>query len=475
MEIKELTVKDGINNYYRKYAFYVLESRGIPNFYDSLTPSQRLALLHAPEKMTGTMGLIGAIFQTGLYHHGDSSLGKVISKLARPFGCSERLLIGDGFLGSPVKPIAASPRYTKVKVSPFVTEAIKKYYPLNRKNIEGSMDWLHVDLPIGLCTHVVGIAVGYSSNILPRKMSDAREYLDGKNKALKPFFEGFGGTVKKHPTMRKTWIIEGQFEADDKAMTIHVGDLPPLLRFDNFFKKVVQKMEDLADEGKLENNSKELVNLDIKWKNRDTWQELRDYVENLPKLGAIENLIFVKDGAIVEYSDFADYLDEFRIHRERVFYKKMVWDAEMTSDELEFLRAKIEFLKYMMASKRKADEVKVWLKPYKPKTRQRLDSIRLIALTPEEIKSTEELVKLTVKQLETEKVNAKTQLDKCTKMEKDFIGKSKINVGARSLFPDELPTSIDGIDIFNAEAELKHEDTDYENRTDSEGEGEEAE
>ena len=51
MDIKELTIKEGINSYYRKYAFYVLESRGIPNFYDSLTPVQRLVLLNAPEKM----------------------------------------------------------------------------------------------------------------------------------------------------------------------------------------------------------------------------------------------------------------------------------------------------------------------------------------------------------------------------------------------------------------------------------------
>ncbi len=222
MDIKELTIKEGINSYYRKYAFYVLESRGIPNFYDSLTPVQRLVLLNAPEKMTGTLGLVGAVFQSGLYHHGDMGLTKAIHKLARPFCCSERLLIGDGFLGSPVKPEPSSPRYTKVKISPFVTEAIKQYYPLNKKNTEGGIDWLHVDLPIGMCTHIVGIAVGYSSNMLPRKMSDIKEYLDGKNKLLKPYFADFGGTVKKHPTMKKTWIISGQCDFDDKNMIIHL-------------------------------------------------------------------------------------------------------------------------------------------------------------------------------------------------------------------------------------------------------------
>lgn len=468
MEIKDLSIKDGINSYYRKYAFYVLESRGIPNFYDSLTPVQRLVLLNAPEKLTGTLGLVGAVFQTGLYHHGDMGLTKAIHKLARPFGCSERLLIGDGFLGSPVKPEPSSPRYTKVKVSSFVTEAIKQYYPLNRRNTEGGLDWLHVDLPIGMCTHIVGIAVGYSSNILPRKMSDVREYLDGKNKLLKPFFADFAGVVKKHPTMKKTWIISGQCEIDDKSMTIRIGDLPPLLRFDNFLKKLYAKMDELGDDGKLDNDSSKRVNLTLKWRNRGTWDELKSAVDNLTTIGAIESLIFVKDGAIVEYEDFADYLDEFRVHRERVFYKKMLFDSEVTSDELDFLRAKVDFLRYMMEKKRKLEEVKTWLRPFKPKTRARLDNIRLTSLTTEEIKTTEDLIKETVKQLEAEKKLAKTQLEKCAKLEKDFVGKSKVNVGARSLFSDELPTSIDGINIYQVGKDETDETEDDETNDETE-------
>jgi DNA gyrase/topoisomerase IV subunit A len=466
MTIKDLTIKDGINSYYRKYAFYVLESRGIPNFYDSLTPVQRLVLLNAPEKLTGTLGLVGAVFQTGLYHHGDMGLTKAIHKLARPFGCSERLLIGDGFLGSPVKPEPSSPRYTKVRVSPFVTESIKQYYPLNAKNTEGGIDWLHVDLPIGLCTHIVGIAVGYSSNILPRKMSDVREYLDGKNKVLKPHFADFNGTVKKHPTMKKTWIIQGEFEVDDRSMTIKIGDLPPLMRFDNFLKKLYSKMEELGDDGKVDNDSSKRVNLTIRWKNKDTWEELKETVSNMTAIGAIESLIFVKDGSIVEYEDFADYLDEFRIHRERVFYKKMLYDADMTSDELDFLRAKVLFLGYMMEKKRKADEVKAWLKPYKTKTRARLENIKLTALTAEEVKATNELIKETEKTLAAEKAAAKKQHEKCAKMEKEFVGKGKVNVGARKLFADELPVSIDGIEVYSAEAENEDE---HDERGDSEG------
>jgi hypothetical protein len=33
-----ITISDQINVDYRKYALYVIQSRGIPNFYDALTP-----------------------------------------------------------------------------------------------------------------------------------------------------------------------------------------------------------------------------------------------------------------------------------------------------------------------------------------------------------------------------------------------------------------------------------------------------
>ena len=85
---KYLNITDQINTQYRTYALYVLQSRGIPNFYDALTPVQRLILENSPNKFNKTIGLGGEVIKTGLYHHGDSSLAGAISKLARPFGCA---------------------------------------------------------------------------------------------------------------------------------------------------------------------------------------------------------------------------------------------------------------------------------------------------------------------------------------------------------------------------------------------------
>lgn len=77
-----LSISEQINNQYRTYALYVLQSRGIPNFYDGLTPVQRLILENSPSKFNKTVGLVGEVIKTGLYHHGDCLDGETIINLA---------------------------------------------------------------------------------------------------------------------------------------------------------------------------------------------------------------------------------------------------------------------------------------------------------------------------------------------------------------------------------------------------------
>ena len=150
MELKKsISISEQIDTDYRKYAIYVIQSRGIPNFYDCLTPVQRLVLQNSPTNFKKTVGVIGEVFSTGLYHHGDSSMAQAISKLARPFACSEQILLGDGFFGSPVNPAPSAPRYTQVKISGKYKDIIEKYKDLNVPNEEGGYDWIHVDYPIG--------------------------------------------------------------------------------------------------------------------------------------------------------------------------------------------------------------------------------------------------------------------------------------------------------------------------------------
>jgi hypothetical protein len=77
-----LGISEQINTQYRSYAIYVLQGRGIPNFYDGLTPVQRLILENSPIKFNKTIGVVGEVIKTGLYHHGDCLDGDTIINLA---------------------------------------------------------------------------------------------------------------------------------------------------------------------------------------------------------------------------------------------------------------------------------------------------------------------------------------------------------------------------------------------------------
>ena len=453
MEIKATSIKEHIDTDFRTYSMYVIQSRGIPNFYDSLTPVQRLILQHAPDKFQTTVALVGQVMATGLYHHGDMSLTKAINKLARPFGCSRRMLVGDGFFGSPVNPKPASSRYTKVKNDTKTKELITRYSPLNKENSEGGYDWLHVDLPIALCTHTVGIAVGYASNILPRKMEDVEEYLSGKNKKLMPYFDGFGGKIVRYPGRPNGWIIEGEFSYDDAKMTIQIGDLPPLLKYTSFVNKLNKKLDLYGSTYGMINNSKKTVDIVIKWKNRDNWEEVKEAVEKITKVAVMENLVFVKNGNVVEYDTIHDYLDEFKIYRERVIHMKMMYDLKVSNFELNFLRAKREFLLFMMEKKRTAAEIKKFISKYNPNIRRRLDSIKLTALSPETVKTVEKQIKEMLDQIANQEHKSKKQLEYCKSIEKDFKGKGKVSMdsGVTALFEVEN-YHVDGIEVFDEES-----------------------
>jgi DNA gyrase/topoisomerase IV subunit A len=447
-----LSISEQINNQYRTYALYVLQSRGIPNFYDALTPVQRLILENSPSKFNKTVGLVGEVIKTGLYHHGDSSLAGAISKLARPFGCSYGILDGDGFFGTPVNPNPSAPRYTSVKVNSKVKDFIFKNYDLNAKNEEGGHDWLHVEVPIGLLTHVVGIAVGYRSNILPRKLEDIIEYLGGQQKLLKPYFKDFSGKITKFKNEENTWLIESGFEVDERKKIIHIFDLPPVMRYDSFINKLDSKLENLGIEYRIENRSQVKCDLIVSLRGTDN-NRFKEIVESIAKLCKIivkEDVIFIKDGGVMEFGSVKEYLDHFKGHLEYVKLKRLTRDLDNYSRELEFLEAKLKFLNFMVAKKRNNKEILDFLAQFTNWISSRLQKIEIIRLSSDHIKQTElDIKEVKEKILKTKKeVKDQEKIHKDVMKKIDALGKIKGFKPTNNLFE---PSQMDGIEIYQVE------------------------
>lgn len=443
-----ISITEQINQKYREYALYVLQSRGIPNFYDSLTPVQRIVLQNSPSQFNKTIGLVGEVIRTGLYHHGDSSLAGAISKLARPFGCSYQLLEGDGFFGSPVNPTPSAARYTSVKINSTVKNIVQVHSDLNEKNEEGGIDYLNLEIPIGLLTHIVGIAVGYRSNILPRKMEDIVEYLEGKNKVLKPYFRDFSGKIFKFDGSENTWLIESGYEVNPTKRSIRIFDLPPVMRYDSFMDKLYHKLDTLGFDYRINNESQSKCDLTIVF-SKITPKEIESVSEVIKRMTQIvvkEDVVFVKDGAVAEFDSVKEYLDAFKIHLENVKLKRMLKDEEDLKDDLAFLEAKLKFLIFMSQKKRTNQEIEVFLGQFSSKISHRLSVIQIVKLSEDHIEETKkeiERIKAKIKETQALIKSQKKVVAELAK-KKSAPKSSKLMVSSAS----QSPSEINGIEVF---------------------------
>lgn len=392
----------------------------------------------------------------------NSSLSGAIAKLARPFGCSHQILEGDGFFGSPVNPAPSAARYTSVRINPLIKSLVNRHMDLNEKNEEGGIDHLNIEVPIGLLTHAIGIAVGYRSNILPRKMEDIIEYLDGKNKVMKPYFKDFSGKIFKFGEGEKTWLIESGYEVDLQKKIIRIFDLPPVMRYDSFIDKLNQKLDFLGYNYKMKNGSQSKCDLTISF-NQVTNTEMGEISKTIKKITQIvirEDIVFVRNGAVSEFFSIKEYLDSFKFHLEEVRLNRILKDEEDFKNELSFLEAKLKFLIFMSQKKRISKEIENFLAQFTQKISLRLSLIQIVKLSDDHIKETQTEITRAKENIKKTQTLAKLQKKKISDLQK-----VKIKPKSKSLIPitiENIPLQIDGIEVFNIEdnddQEVEHSD-----------------
>ena len=392
----------------------------------------------------------------------NSSLVGAINKLARPFGNSTPILQGDGFFGSPVDSTAAAARYTSVRIEPKVAEMIRKNSFLNKKNDADAWDPLWLDLPIGLTTMIVGIAVGYKTTVLPRKLEDIQKYIDGKIKEVKPYFTGFAGKVTRYKNLNKSWLIEGKVEINDREHTLHITDLPPMMKYSSFLRKLSGIIENYPN-ASVTNNSSTTVDILIKHRGTtDVWNELRDTIEKSTKMLVTETPVFVKNGLVINYERIEDYINDYKYRIAELRLRRIEYFLNKNNEELLFQKYKKEYLSFMLKSKqlRPADEIDSFLTNLTDNTNvlRRLNAILLKSLSEEEYQFTlQNIKKLELEILEQEKeyTAAKTELET---MEDTSLRRATQNkkTSTKNLMEEE-PSEIDGILLYNNDIESEDE------------------
>jgi len=317
----------------REYSIYVCQSRGIPSICDGLKDAQRKALfvIKPMTEKIKTVSLAGSMISSNTYLHGDASAAETLSLMGATYCNNVPLLHGIGAFGTKVGPTDwGAARYTYLKKYN-VTEAL--IYPdfdiiPMKENYDGSVmeptNFLPL-IPIVLLNGISGIAVGWSTQILPRNLDDiiAATLAAIDNKKIPTLIPTFDYLDCKTANIGvNKWEFTGKVRIDGN--TVWVEELPPTLNLEEFKASLNQMEEDEKIQTYIDRSTKE-IKIEIKFK-RGTingWTE--EIAINFLKLRSktTERIVVLDwDGnSIKQYESAEDVVKEFVAWR-LGFYKK---------------------------------------------------------------------------------------------------------------------------------------------------------
>jgi DNA topoisomerase-2 len=375
--MQEKTITEFLDQDYREFANYVVESRAIPSVIDGFKPTQRkiihisnTAFKTGTEKAMKIFQLSGRIAADAFYHHGSKSLEDAIITMAQRFKNNAPLLIEDGQFGSLRSPEPGAARYIGTKLSPNFRLLYKDFDLLEYKEEEGykiEPKYFLPIIPTVLLNGSSGIAVGFATNILnrdPIELIDAvvKVLGDKKIKTIKPHLNNYKGEFVQDKEIPKRWIIRGVYEKQN-TNTVRVTELPPSVTYE----KYENHLDDLIEKNIIvsyEDNSRDNVDYTIKF----TREALSDMDETkLKKILKLEESETENFTTLDEYGklkifecmeDIIYYFTNFRLtyyqKRKDFLVKKLIQELLVMSNRAKFIKAILD-LKLKVNNRKKED------------------------------------------------------------------------------------------------------------------------
>ena len=332
---------DYIKSISRDYSIYVCQSRGIPSICDGLKDAQRkgLFVIKSINEKIKTVSLSGLMVSSNCYLHGDASASETLSLMAAPYCNNVPFLQGIGAFGTKVGPTDwGAPRYTYLKKYSITDSLIYPDYdiiPL-KENYDGSVmeprNFLPI-VPLVLLNGISGIAVGWSTEILPRKLEDLIDAcilaVDGKNvPRLIPTYDYlYCGTRDQG---NNSWEFTGKVRID--GSTIWIEELPPDITLEKF-KARLNQMEDEDKISTYVDRSTKTIKIEVRFK-RGTitdWDENKAIDFFKLKTKTTERIVVLDwDGNSIKQYETAEILVrefvEWRLGWYKIRYQKLIDD-----------------------------------------------------------------------------------------------------------------------------------------------------
>lgn len=333
----------------REYSLYVVENRAIPKVTDGLKDGQRkfLWLMRNKQEKIKTISLAGLAIQEGLYIHGDASAQGTIGQLAAPFLNNNPFLEGKGAFGTRIDPYAiGAGRYTYVKKNKFAETVLYKdldVVPL-KENYDGSnvepVTFLPI-IPTVLLNGISGIAVGWSTDILPRSFEDLKratlEALDGKTVSkIKPNYVNIDSPCSEIET--NAWEFTGRLKIVDGG-TLHVTELPPEMTLEKFRERLDSYEEKGMIKSYVDKSTKKIdviINVKRGQANEKTEAEWLDFFKI--KNRKTERIVVINwdFASIRQYASAEELVKDFVEWRFSKYIERYEGNLKATQDDIEF-------------------------------------------------------------------------------------------------------------------------------------------
>lgn len=329
----------------REFSIYTCQNRGIPSISDGLKDAQRkgLFVIKPLNEKIKTVSLAGSLISSNLYLHGDASAADTLSLMAATYCNNVPFLQGIGAFGTKVGPTEwGAPRYTYLKKNAITEALIYPDYdiiPL-KENYDGSVlepkHFLPL-VPLVLLNGISGIAVGWSTEILPRRLDDlidtCLKELDGKKfDRLIPTYDYLACSTRN--IGGNAWEFTGKVRID--GSTIWIEELPPGMTLEKFKARLNQMEDDDQIQTYIDRSTKE-IKIEVRFK-RGTiagWTEDKAIEFFKLKSKTTERLVVLDwDGdSIKQYENAETLVKDFvawRLDWYVTRYNKLVADATYT-------------------------------------------------------------------------------------------------------------------------------------------------
>jgi DNA topoisomerase II len=372
---KECSISDVVNLELKHFS-NADNARSIGSF-DGLKVSQRKILFSCFKRNLRSeirvAQLSGYVSEQAAYHHGEVSLQGAIIGMAQDFVGSNNinLLLPNGQFGTRIMGgnDSASARYIHTQLNPIVDKLFPSAdFPLldyiNDDGLIVEPKLYYPIIPMVLVNGMVGIGTGFSTNIPQFNPLDCSKNIKRKLNgepyfAMKPFYRGFTGKIKKIEEKGITkFITHGKYTIEDDKVII--TELP-IGKWTHDFKEFLEKSIQEENPWILdyENHSTdERVNFVVKVTDdvivSNTYKK-ENVIEEKFKLTTtktISNLhLYNRNGVIHKYKTIYQIMDEHFFVRLKMYKKRKEYDLDTLSKTIKLLESKMKFIEYVIDEK----------------------------------------------------------------------------------------------------------------------------